>query len=341
MPFTPIQTFLGGLLLHFSTSSLLEDTGRVFGVSGIVDGAVFGSHERWQWGIIVGLLAGPAFSYATGLQAYYPGNALHSIAQIGLGRLGLAGALVGFGSRLGSGCTSGHMLCGVSRLSPRSLIATITFFATAVLSAKLFPLGPSSNLSDPAIPAYAYTLDQPSFAAIAVFIGLIAGLKIAYAALSRYVLSTASFRSTPYVLSGLMFSIGLSMSGMSDPAKVLGFLRLFDLTQFDPSLALIMLSGVLLNGIHYARLKHTAKARFPWESWRVPTRKDVGSKLILGSAAFGVGWGLIGICPGPALVAFGESVIHNLTVTGKHDSLLGIITFLGAMLGGMRISRLF
>ncbi|WWC66406.1 uncharacterized protein I206_100308 [Kwoniella pini CBS 10737] len=340
MPFTPVQTLLGGLLLHLSTSSLLEDTGRVFGISGILDGAVFGNHEKWQWGIIIGLLAGPTLSYVTGFQAYYPGNALGSIAQIGLGRLGLAGALVGFGSRLGSGCTSGHMLCGVSRLSPRSLVATTTFFITAVLSAKFFP----TNLSDPVIPAH--TLEIPPLSTIALFISLIAGLRFTYTALRRYLLTNSastSFRSTPYFITGLIFSIGLSMSGMSDPVKVLGFLRLFDLNQFDPSLALIMLSGVLFNGIHYAKIKQIGKARFPWEKWQVPTRKDINFKLVFGSVTFGLGWGLLGICPGPALVAFGDALTRLFTDDSslRDTALLDIITFLGAMLGGMGFSGMF
>ncbi|WVQ62042.1 uncharacterized protein L199_000176 [Kwoniella botswanensis] len=335
MPFTPVQTFLGGLLLHFSTSSLLEDTGRVFGISGIFNGVIFGTRESWQWATIGGLLAGPLIGLATGLQAYYPGNGLETIAQMGSGRLALAGALVGFGSRLGSGCTSGHMLCGVSRLSPRSMVATATFFTTAVLTAKLLPLHTSPSV----VPAY--TLQAPPTPTMFILASVLIGFKIAYSSLRRYLLASSSttLRLAPFFLLGTGFSLGLSISGMTDPSKVSGFLQLFNPKHFDPSLGMIMLSGVLPNAIHHARIKHTAKANFPWESWHVPMRKDIDWRLLCGSAIFGIGWGLQGLCPGPAIVSLGEVLVrtvipgHNIPI----EALTKVITFVGAMVVSMGV----
>ncbi|KAK6905855.1 hypothetical protein I203_106689 [Kwoniella mangroviensis CBS 8507] len=338
MPFTPVQTFLGGLLLHFSTSSLLEDTGRVFGISGIFNGAIFGTREPWQWATISGLLAGPLIGLATGLQAYYPGNGLETIEQMGFVRLALAGALVGFGSRLGSGCTSGHMLCGVSRLSPRSIVATATFFTTAVLTAKLLPL----NTSPSVVPAY--TLQTPPTQTMFILTSVLIGFKIAYSSLRRYLLASPSttLRLAPFFLLGTGFSLGLSISGMTDPSKVSGFLQLFNPKHFDPSLGMIMLSGVLPNAIHYARIKYTARANFPWESWHVPTRKDVDWRLLIGSAIFGVGWALQGLCPGPAIVSLGEVLVR--TVIPGHsvpmEALTKVITFVGAMVVSMGVVSL-
>lgn len=100
MPFTPVQTFLGGLLLHISTSSLLTDTGRVFGISSVVDGALLGDHAKWRWAILAGLLAGPAVVAETGLGPALPDNGAGLWAVAPVGRLALAGALVGFGSKV-------------------------------------------------------------------------------------------------------------------------------------------------------------------------------------------------------------------------------------------------
>lgn len=121
MAFTPIHTALGGLLLHLSTSSLLSDSGRVLGISGVLDGALLGAGESWRWALITGLLSGPSIAHATGLYRYFPDQGGAVWAAQSIGRLSLAGFLVGFGAKvsnnvsmvlvefltkqLGSGCT--------------------------------------------------------------------------------------------------------------------------------------------------------------------------------------------------------------------------------------------
>jgi uncharacterized membrane protein YedE/YeeE len=98
---------------------------------------------------------------------------------------------------------------------------------------------------------------------------------------------------------GLMFGVGLVISGMTQPAKVLGFLDVFGI--WDPTLAFVMTAAVLVSffGFRIARLrgKPVLAARSLW-----PTRTDIDHHLLIGSALFGVGWGLVGLCPGPALV---------------------------------------
>lgn len=98
MPFTPVHSFVGAVLLHLSTSQLLEDTGRVFGISGIVNNAVLGEREGWRWAVVGGLVAGPALAAVTGVKALFPGQALSALETIGKGKLALAGILVGLGS---------------------------------------------------------------------------------------------------------------------------------------------------------------------------------------------------------------------------------------------------
>jgi len=100
------------------------------------------------------------------------------------------------------------------------------------------------------------------------------------------------------LLSGVIFAIGLSVSGMINPEKVKGFLDIFG--QWDYSLVFVMGGAVGVNLLSYQILKN----KKPWlvgEKF-LPSKFDVDKKLLLGSAMFGIGWGLIGICPGPAIV---------------------------------------
>jgi len=120
---------------------------------------------------------------------------------------------------------------------------------------------------------------------------------------------------------GLVFGLGLLLSGMSDPGKVLGFL---DFTgAWDPSLALVMGGAVLVGLFAFAAAKRRTTA-FLGDAMRLPTARDIDARLVVGSLVFGVGWGLVGFCPGPAIVSMGS---------GQLKAAL----FVAAMLVGMLI----
>ncbi len=123
---------------------------------------------------------------------------------------------------------------------------------------------------------------------------------------------------------GLLFGVGLIVSGMADPAKVLNFLDVFG--TWDPSLAFVMGGGVIVAFIGY-RIVFGMKAPILGGKFQVPTRRDIDSKLLAGPALFGVGWGLGGFCPGPALTALGLGST-------------GILAFMPAMLIGMWAARM-
>jgi uncharacterized membrane protein YedE/YeeE len=128
--FTPVSGLVGGLLIGLAAALLLLLNGRISGISGIVGGllAPRGSDAGWRLAFVAGLLLGAlGFALATG------GAALVSV-QASVPVLVVAGLLVGFGTRLGSGCTSGHGLCGIARLSKRSIVATSVFFGVAMLT---------------------------------------------------------------------------------------------------------------------------------------------------------------------------------------------------------------
>lgn len=128
--FTPWASLIGGVLIGLSAVMVMVLFGRIAGIAGISTGAVPSLRADWPWRLsfIAGLLAAPlVFQAATG----------EPVAQTVGGNLpamALAGLLVGFGTVWGSGCTSGHGVCGLARLSPRSLVATLTFMATAIVT---------------------------------------------------------------------------------------------------------------------------------------------------------------------------------------------------------------
>lgn len=121
-----LSSLLGGVLIGLAIAMLLLLNGRVAGISGILGGLVRYQPEDWTWRalFVVGLLGG-----AIAARAFDP-NAIEG-PQAPVSVLAVAGLLVGLGTRLANGCTSGHGVCGVSRLSPRSILATGTFMVVA------------------------------------------------------------------------------------------------------------------------------------------------------------------------------------------------------------------
>ena len=125
--FTPVSAALGGLLIGLSASWLWLALGRIAGISGIV-GGIAGSDAGWRVAFLAGLVGAPVlFGVLGGSVPWREPDAEWPTLIAG-------GLLVGFGTRLGSGCTSGHGVCGLARLSPRSMAATVTFMATAALA---------------------------------------------------------------------------------------------------------------------------------------------------------------------------------------------------------------
>ena len=100
------------------------------------------------------------------------------------------------------------------------------------------------------------------------------------------------------LICGIIFGIGLVISEMINPAKVLGFLNIFD--KWDPSLAFVMIGALIVSTPLFHLFKKKDKPIFS-ESFSISNAKEIDRKLIIGSVLFGAGWGLIGLCPGPAI----------------------------------------
>ena len=123
---TYLLPLTGGLLLGLSAIWLLLMLGRVAGISGIVWGSIAGPERGWRWLFLVGLLLGGLLTH-TVIGQPVPDK---STAPIWL--IAISGLLVGIGTRMGSGCTSGHGVCGLGRRSPRSMAATLTFMTLGI-----------------------------------------------------------------------------------------------------------------------------------------------------------------------------------------------------------------
>lgn len=121
---------------------------------------------------------------------------------------------------------------------------------------------------------------------------------------------------------GALFGAGLLIAGMTDPARVIGFL---DLTAWDPTLMFVIGGAVLVYGVAFRLIPRHAD---PWfgEKFHLPTRRDIDRRLVVGSALFGIGWGLGGFCPGPGLVSAASGAT-------------GALVFVASMFGGMLYFR--
>jgi uncharacterized membrane protein YedE/YeeE len=123
---------------------------------------------------------------------------------------------------------------------------------------------------------------------------------------------------------GIIFGIGLTVSEMIDPAKVLGFLNIF--SDWDPSLAFVMIGALIISSTFFHLFKNNKKPIFA-KSFNYTTNKKINKKLIIGSSLFGAGWGLVGLCPGPAIASI---ALLNMSS----------VTFVIAMFVGFYIAKL-
>lgn len=128
--FTPVSSLIGGLLIGLAAALLLITQGKIAGISGIVGGLLSprAGDVSWRAWFVGGLLAG-----GLGLALAWPG-AFGVPTSRSLILVAAGGLLVGFGTRMGNGCTSGHGVCGIGRLAPRSMVATAAFIASGVVT---------------------------------------------------------------------------------------------------------------------------------------------------------------------------------------------------------------
>jgi len=292
-------------MLHQATATLLFDNGTILGVSGFL-------RRLFETGSSTPFLffTGMALSYASMLQFAPSTLPTYPIFKWTrnemLSALG-TGMLMGWGTKVCGGCTSGHMLCGLGHLSTRSFLATAIFFLTAM--ATFHRVNPSldtavcnANIScyKPVTPTYAVSSILASLVVVMPF------LRAVFKAMaSKFDISLSN--AATYLTTGFTFGLGLLLSGLADPAKVQSFfaLSLFppSIEAWDPSLALVALFGIIPNIMNNRRHGFERPPSYA-DRFALPTMtmRDVDAKFILGAVVFGVSWGLSGVCPGPAVL---------------------------------------
>ncbi|KAF2116559.1 YeeE/YedE family integral membrane protein-like protein [Lophiotrema nucula] len=307
--FTPIETSIGAVLLQQATSVLLFHNGSVLGASSLMHRVLNAPSKG-----LLAFFTGMAFSslplklIIPELVTRYP--PIPTNLQAGLITVGV-GALVGWGTKTSNGCTSGHMLCGLSRLSGRSLVAVGTFFATAVLTHHAVHPTLRTTACPPGTVCYLPT--YPSQTTTTTLLLLTAVTILAAQIVPRFIARISSnegkangdvpARQASAFFSGLEFGLGLHISQMASPAKVLSFLSLPNWDAWDPSLGMVMLFGVLPSVVENLAKGFNNPPLFNKRfDISKKTIEDVDWKFVLGAAVFGIGWGLTGTCPGPAVL---------------------------------------
>ena len=347
LQFTPVHALCGGALLGIASIAKLALTGRVLGVSESFKRPLTGDVRGSDAAFVAGLLfAGAMHTAISGGVAAMPHEPMVPLAQVAL-----AGFLVGVGSSLGNGCTSGHGICGNARLSPRSMAYTCVFmlfgFGAATLAGTNAALGiaEASALRNVAYPAAASVAHWAALAAAAVAafaaLGFLASGSRGSSTARTLAGKTGNSGLDPLLVSesdsvgattnaphvqqrlpsarqkkldvvsdfvvGAIFGAGLVVSGMIHPAKVSGFLSATS-AAWDPSLALVMGGALALCVPGFALVRKTVKSPACAADFSTPTATRMDAKLAVGGMCFGIGWGIGGICPGPAVVALASGV---------------------------------
>ncbi|KAF8969819.1 hypothetical protein BDZ97DRAFT_1914947 [Flammula alnicola] len=303
---TPIQSLIGGFCIPLAAHELLLLNGNTFGISGFIHGAVKGSLEG---------LAGAAGLVLGGILVANFEGAGPANLQLTLPQVILSGFLVGLGTKLANGCTSGHMICGISRFSIRSIVATATFFTSGVLTTQIL----HRNLPPVASVDWSLSADAVKLLMLQAIPLSLSALLYALDFNGNKEKSTSDIdgkapnpphpvlRAITYLATGFQFALALRLSNLSEASRVLSFLLLPFHRGFDPSLALVA-GGALSLGIPLYQFAHGNQRPRLGGKWSIPKGGKIDAKLLIGSVIFGVGWGLAGICPGPGLVNLGRAI---------------------------------
>lgn len=289
--------------------------GRILGISGIVSGLVPNSSKkdrRWRFAFVAGMVGTSA------LMALLVPQRLVA-PTVGSSAMLLAGALVGFGTSMGSGCTSGHGICGFGRLSIRSLVAAVSFHASAALAARY---GAGFIESLPPAPLIA---SLPATLPMAPLLAAGAAAVLAAAALGGQ--APDALPSQGASLSGLglgaVTSCALVLAGMTDARHVQHYLRFGAGVAWDPSPVFVMSAGALTALLAYRYLRRLPRPLVA-PAMEFPTATRITPNLVVGSLVFGLGWGLTGVCPGPALASVGAGSTC-------------VLAYIASLLGGMAL----
>lgn len=335
------------------------------GMSGITANALVPlSYDRngrnarnfWTWSFISGVTTVGTFCCI--LKPSVFGSGSSPAAELSPVGTAVAGLLTGFGTRMGSGCTSGHGICGLPRRSVRSLTAVLTFISSGALCTygsrvfrdKAAALFASSGCSELVIGVLnAETFPEAFRPALYLLGGTFLAMRLlsskrkvdsvrdlqqAHAPKHIYNEPSIGTHLTSFSC-GALFCLGLAIGGMTDPSRVQGFLDFLGPSGWDPTLMGVMGGGVLTNLFTFEWMRRRGNfdnhKSFKFDSH--PRNTLIDFKLLGGAALFGCGWGLSGVCPGPAIASLPGALLKGLN-NGA------MVLFVPAMLLGMAVQEL-
>lgn len=293
-------------------------TGKVLGISGIIGGVLKVEKPAWRY-IFLGTLAAASIPAALML----PGSFSALPPAFSYARAIGGGLLVGAGVKMGNGCTSGHGVCGNARLSIRSLVYTCSFMAAASLTATITSTAGILGLrAGDTLPFLG--MDQ-KYASISLGVAGFTLLAFSVLGLAGSVVKEDGNKKSGLrkILSGIATGVAgaatafsLTISGMTLPSKVAAFLSPLLGRRWDPSLMFVMAPAIGISLFAFqgilgrnpifpkSRVKKEGGKPILEDEYQVPTASVIDKKLLTGGLLFGAGWGLTGLCPGPAVVSY-------------------------------------
>ena len=301
-----INSILGGLIMALASSLHLYLQGKITGVSGAIFRTITLKDFSYNSSFLIGMIFISSFlkcffdpldKQKTFDSSTFLESPSKYVDDLSLPGFTLAGFLVGFGAKMANGCTSGHGVCGLPRLSKRSFVAITLFmiFGVSVATIRYYVpfLRPIS---------FACNVWESSFIYYLIFVISIVGLGIN---LWNSFQSGIKNKVRDILVSfsiGILFGFGLIQSGMLQRHVVIEFLTIGK--DWNIQLAFVLGSAVGINFFTFNFiLQKITRPRYK-EKYDLPTNTVVDHKLCVGSAIFGLGWGLSGICPGPAVLSF-------------------------------------
>ena len=298
--------FVGGLLVGFVVLTRYYVVGKVTGISGFLARSVkletpLVARLTQNLSYVGGLVCGG------GIASVYLPECFEDWSSLPAERLVIGGVLVGFGTVLGSGCTSGHGISSLSSFRIRGLVATCCFMLSGFVTAMAANTGSY-------LPFFENTLPVERSGAV---VGVCIGFCVLFALVARLVplggKAELVFKTVFDVVCGICFGLAMCVTNMSKLSATISFL---DLRYWNPALAFVMGGGIFIAAVGFAVVNATNTKPLLEAKFWIPELKLPDGKLVLGSLIFGVGWGLAGACPGPALTNVGSSNVPPLVYTG-------------------------
>lgn len=310
--FNPTAPVAGGALLGLSTAYNAVLFSETTGASATLSKALRADVPSL---LFLGGLGLARFAIPNITSAVLPVDVLSSMPVL---RLAAAGAMVGVGTRVGGGCTSGHGIGGLARGSKRSLAAVATFLLSGVATATLTSSASFFPLLGTVLPAVRASWGRLGlFAALPAALGTLTNI-LRNKNAPKEVVNLAE--GATRVSNGLLFGAGLTVSGMIAPGAITGFLDIRS-SKWDVGLPAVLASAVSVAFLGFQVAKRQRSEGVAESDADLTKADGIDNRLILGAATFGAGWGLAGVCPGP-----------GLEYLALHPKSKGVLCFLASML---------